>query len=284
MGDDEDLFGEDEDLFGDAAAPAVPARQVEFLVEPLDHDLDYSCLKLPNVIGVEYAPFDREKFQMESLIPFEEVPNFEGDKEIKIRAPESAIRWRYKRNKDGALEMDGDEYKRESNARMVEWEDGSTTLQVGAEHFHVSAARDQPAYLFEDMMEGKLFQTFLKTTVACRPFNVKAKAHERLKSAQMNKTKPQVRTILTSTTEAEGITRLREGPPEEKKDDKKGGRGGGGGKAKDKGKISQNAIRDEDRGKDIVPHEIVEEELLEERSAKKPRLQTDGAALGSDTE
>ena len=34
---------------GDAAAPAVPAREVEFLVEPLDHDLDYSCLKLPNV-------------------------------------------------------------------------------------------------------------------------------------------------------------------------------------------------------------------------------------------
>merc|ERR1719498_2005491 len=108
---------------------------------------------------------------------------------------------------------------------MVEWDDGSTTLQLGSEHFHVVEARTQPAYLFEDMTEGKLFQTFLKTTVACRPFNVTAAAHERLKSAQINKTKPKVRTILTSTAEASELTELREGFPEEENDKDKKGRG-----------------------------------------------------------
>merc|ERR1719426_262615 len=120
---------------------------------------------------------------------------------------------------------------------MVEWDDGSTTLQLGAEHFHVVEARQQPAYLFEDMAEGKLFQTFLKTTVACRPFSVKAPAHERLKSAQINKTKPKVRTILTSTVEASALQQL-QNPFEAEEQGK--GKGEGKGKKKDKGKADQN--------------------------------------------
>jgi len=49
------------------------------------------------------------------------------------------IRWRYIKDKDGEFQRDDDDGKllRESNARLIEWEDGSYTLHIGKEAFEV---------------------------------------------------------------------------------------------------------------------------------------------------
>ena len=90
--------------------------------------------KLPNLLlGINPEAFDEETFSAATeQQEYSDVHNM--------------IRWRYKRapsqNNGGPppLERDRDgSLVRESNARMVQWEDGSFTLHVGKEAFEVDA-------------------------------------------------------------------------------------------------------------------------------------------------
>ncbi|GAX19795.1 RNA polymerase-associated protein LEO1 [Fistulifera solaris] len=82
---------------------------------PPPTNLQPFVLKLPNFMGMQTQPFSADEYD-----PAQEEEYF---------GPQSVwnlVRYRY--NDDG---------KRESNTRLVEWEDGSYTLHVGAEAFTV---------------------------------------------------------------------------------------------------------------------------------------------------
>ena len=104
--------------------------------------------KLPNIIGIQSMAFDTETY----------TPEIET--ELYQQAAYNLIRWRYKRDpvtkqlmRHIATNQKHDESKeefdidtdntdegtlvRESNTRLVEWEDGSHTLHVGTECFHI---------------------------------------------------------------------------------------------------------------------------------------------------
>jgi RNA polymerase-associated protein LEO1 len=93
-----------------------PARNAE------QHPLFYT--KLPNLVGIQTEAFHPDTYSMAA-----EEDEFH-------RASYHLIRWRYK---DDPASTSTCSTSRESNTRLVEWDDGSYTLHVGQECFPVDA-------------------------------------------------------------------------------------------------------------------------------------------------
>ena len=91
--------------------------------------------KLPNVLGVQWAPFDKDTYQGEDVA---EVQDEEGKRRIRVRC-ESIVRWRP--GPGGVME---------SNSRVVTWSDGSRTLFVGREAYDIidTPAASDTMYLY----------------------------------------------------------------------------------------------------------------------------------------
>lgn len=94
--------------------------------------VQYFMTKLPNLVGIQTIPFHPEKYD-----PHEEE-NYFG-----AHSAHNLMRWRYAA-RNGPDEQDalgdGNRQKsrpRESNTRLIEWEDGSWTVHIGAEAFEV---------------------------------------------------------------------------------------------------------------------------------------------------
>jgi RNA polymerase-associated protein LEO1 len=92
--------------------------------------------KLPNLVGLQLEPFD-----VESYSPDLEEKDFRG-------YVHNVVRWRYKKDKNGSLvRNDEGKLERESNARLVKWEDGSMTLHVGSEVFSMDEIKSNQSNL-----------------------------------------------------------------------------------------------------------------------------------------
>jgi RNA polymerase-associated protein LEO1 len=82
--------------------------------------------RMPNLVGVQTTAFDEIDYSKR-----QEDEDFG-------KAAYNLIRWRYKTNSSGdPVRGDNDELIRESNTRLVEWEDGSYTMHVGEEVFTI---------------------------------------------------------------------------------------------------------------------------------------------------
>jgi len=91
---------------------------------------------MPAFLRMDPQPFDEFTWN-----PLEEdEANTRGEENAKIQLPdENVIRWRWVKTPDG-LSM----YK-QANARIVLWEDGSASLQLGTEYFDVTTNVDDTA-------------------------------------------------------------------------------------------------------------------------------------------
>jgi RNA polymerase-associated protein LEO1 len=86
-------------------------------------------IKLPNLLAIQPNAFDEETYD-------------EKDEEEQYKGyMHNMVRWRYKRDgSSGELERDEDgKLVRESNTRLVKWNDGSVTLYIGNEAFDVQS-------------------------------------------------------------------------------------------------------------------------------------------------
>jgi RNA polymerase-associated protein LEO1 len=118
--------GSDMDVEGSDKAPEVNKMANWTIQEATRPNVDMHMTKLPNLVGMALECFEPDQYD-----PDQEEEDFGG-------AVHNLIRWRYKRNETGNLvRNDKDELVRESNTRLVEWEDGSLTLHVGNEAFEV---------------------------------------------------------------------------------------------------------------------------------------------------
>mmetsp|Transcript_20899 Transcript_20899/g.30962 ORF Transcript_20899/g.30962 Transcript_20899/m.30962 type:complete len:510 (+) Transcript_20899:116-1645(+) len=88
-------------------------------------DVSLHMMKLPNLVGIQPDAFEHDSFSAAT-----------EEKEYKGHV-HNMIRWRYKRNEDGELIRNSStkQLERESNTRLVKWEDGSMTLHIGSEVF-----------------------------------------------------------------------------------------------------------------------------------------------------
>lgn len=121
-----------------AAASSKPTGKKARHIQVLESErppplMSLHITKLSNLVGIQPEAFDPDTFSA-SL----EEERFRGN-------VHSMIRWRYAKTPNGALKRDSDnQLMRESNARLVAWDDGeggpkSYTLHVGTEVFEVDA-------------------------------------------------------------------------------------------------------------------------------------------------
>lgn len=137
-----------------------------------------STMKIPKFMGMNTKPFEKETFRAAA----------EGSSEDNFTDPDGGqvgeiIRWRWTTDAEGNRVP-------ESNARIVEWSDGSRTLMVGDESFGVKLennpahtelwARHDRAAILE--CHGSLLKKW-----NLRPNSIKSKTHARLAAAAIEK-------------------------------------------------------------------------------------------------
>jgi RNA polymerase-associated protein LEO1 len=129
--------------------------------------------KLSNVLAIEPRPFDPATYELEAA----EYVDERGRK--RVRMGDNAMRWRW------AEAAPGEPPRRESNARLVRWSDGSVQLAVGDEFFDardIDVASDQ-GFLFArhpNLIQG---QARLSTKLVFRPASLTGGSHARLAAA-----------------------------------------------------------------------------------------------------
>ena len=157
--------------------------------------------KLPNLVGIQTEPFDPDTHSA-SL----EEQDYRG-------YVHSMIRWRYARTDTGELKRDADgKLIRESNARLVTWDDGnggpkSYTLHVGNEVFEVDTIDSSSTgfaglngYLYLSQKAslpdenhtpaGTVLESMgaIQNRLAVRPSSLQSEAHKNLTVAVRQKT------------------------------------------------------------------------------------------------
>jgi RNA polymerase-associated protein LEO1 len=132
---DQMIVEEEDELKEDTEEPnAPPTLSTQTLVVPEvtfpardaeHHPILYT--KLPNLVGVQTEAFHPDTYSMET------------EEEEFLQASYNLIRWRYKDPQPTNVEDDATTFAhhRESNTRLIEWDDGSYTLHIGKECFHV---------------------------------------------------------------------------------------------------------------------------------------------------
>ncbi|KAH3674345.1 hypothetical protein WICMUC_003371 [Wickerhamomyces mucosus] len=95
--------------------------------------------KIPNFLHINPSRFDANDY-LKKIESFQDKPQEELD--ILRLQEENTIRWRFTKKGSESLSA-------ESNAQIVEWEDGSLSLKLGEELF--------------DVIESKVFDTYLTT-------------------------------------------------------------------------------------------------------------------------
>jgi len=157
----------------------------------IHRDRRRNVLKLPNVLSADFNPFDEESYNPSSKIAFREVMDMEQHRFVQLENAENYIRWRYKKDKKGKIVYDENGRPlMESNARLVEWEDGTSSIFVGKEPFRVSS-RPESIQLFEDRSKNvKVFQSMINEQLTVMPLGLGSETHKRLKNSQINKVKP----------------------------------------------------------------------------------------------
>eukprot|EP00040_Diaphanoeca_grandis_P022357 m.119879 g.119879 ORF g.119879 m.119879 type:complete len:432 (+) comp28772_c0_seq1:148-1443(+) len=90
-----------------------------------------ALVKMPNFLSIDERPFNPDTYT-EVGADSESVNRDElGRKRVKLKA-ENTIRWRYAVDADGKnILLDNGEFKKESNANIVKWSDGTESLVIG---------------------------------------------------------------------------------------------------------------------------------------------------------
>ncbi|KAL1566357.1 protein LEO1 isoform X3 [Salvia divinorum] len=148
--EDAPYYSEEEHI--DARAkekPVGPPLELEIPLRPPPSESDkMNMIKVSNIMGIDPTPFDPHTYVEEDHYETEES----GSKK-RIRLENNVIRWRKVKPPDGRTSI-------ESNARFVEWSDGSMQLLIGNEVLDISNqdAQHEQAHLF--MRHGRsIFQS-----------------------------------------------------------------------------------------------------------------------------
>ncbi|KAL3374866.1 hypothetical protein AABB24_006385 [Solanum stoloniferum] len=119
--------------------PVGPPLELEIpLRPPPTYSDNMSMIKVSNIMGIDPKPFDPETYVEEDAF----VTDESGSKK-RLSLVNNIVRWRKVRKPDGTTTV-------ESNARFVEWSDGSVQLMIGNEVLDISTqdAQQDHSHLF----------------------------------------------------------------------------------------------------------------------------------------
>lgn len=170
IGDDEDESDE-EDQPQQRQRPIGPPLHLNAELVDLPARDSIRLVRLSNILGLESQPYERSTFQASR----EYYEDEQGARRIKLT---NKLRWREAFDEDG-------QPIRQSNARFVQWEDGSWQLLLGDEVLDVKELDMQQdnSFLFvrhQGVIQG---QAALETKVALQPASLSSKLHTRLTAA-----------------------------------------------------------------------------------------------------
>lgn len=146
------------------------------------HEMDMPCvnpnlgskkyyLKLPNFLSIGTHEYDPQCYEDE--IDEDERQDQEGKAKLKLRV-ENTIRWRKTTDEDGNEKI-------ESNARIVEWSDGSMSLHLGSEMFDVNEKSvGESSHLFVRMRPCLQALAVFDKKLSIRPNSTESFTHRKL--------------------------------------------------------------------------------------------------------
>jgi len=144
--------------------------EIPRIVTNLGRDIHF--VKMPNFLSVETRPFDVDTYEDE--IDEEDVMDEEGRQRLKLKVG-NTIRWREIFDSDGRV-------KRESNARIVKWSDGSMSLHLGSEIFDVykQPLTGDHNHLFIRQGTGLQGQAVFRSKLTFRPHSTESFTHKKM--------------------------------------------------------------------------------------------------------
>lgn len=131
-------YGED-DLPAQDIPSEVREAEVSFpnLPVPRSSDGDTWVIKTPNFMSIDSKPFHPDTYIGPDQEDEETTDKAKESMTIKLKV-ENTMRWRWVKDENGVD-------KRQSNARIVRWSDGSLSLRLGKELFDVTKTLDVSA-------------------------------------------------------------------------------------------------------------------------------------------
>ncbi|KAL0342458.1 UNVERIFIED_CONTAM: protein LEO1 [Sesamum calycinum] len=152
--------------------PVGPPLELEVPLCPPPAESDkMNMIKVSNIMGVDPKPFDPHTYVEEDFY----VTDESGSKK-RIRLENNVVRWRRVKKPDGTISI-------ESNARFVEWSDGSQQLLIGNEVLDISKqdAQHEQAHLFLRHGKGILqSQGRILTKMRFMPSSLASNSHRLL--------------------------------------------------------------------------------------------------------
>jgi len=116
---------------------SVPDIPRPFVPENKEKKITLHMTKLPHMLAIIPTAYDRDTFD-----PHEEAEMYGAE-----RLVSTIIRWRYVRDAQGEIKRDPKTGKlmRESNARIIQWSDGTKSIKIGQEIFDIEERINTPA-------------------------------------------------------------------------------------------------------------------------------------------
>ncbi|KAK6123092.1 hypothetical protein DH2020_043153 [Rehmannia glutinosa] len=152
--------------------PFGPPLELEIPLCPPPAESDkMNMIKVSNIMGIDPKPFDPHSYEEEDFY----VTDESGSKK-RIRLENNVVRWRKVKRPDGTASI-------ESNARFVEWSDGSLQLLIGNEVLDISKqdAQQEQAHLFLRHGKGILqSQGQILTKMRFMPSSLASNSHRLL--------------------------------------------------------------------------------------------------------
>jgi len=208
--EERDLFGElsDEEEEG---KDEVEEHNVRKRLLP---DGDVHLFKIPNTLSIEKEAYDPAS--VKPGVVFKEKKNVHDRVGVRLCGPENTVRWRFKMDEHGKKERDeNNEAVLESNTQFVEWEDGTTMLQIGNEYYDVLEREENRSHLFvEEDNDLFVFHKPITKHLHAVPAGRDTATHSRLLSAQVGKIRTHRELRTLSVSQAKALTEAQDAEAE----------------------------------------------------------------------
>ncbi|CAA0826603.1 Protein LEO1 homolog [Striga hermonthica] len=163
---------EDQTVAKPKEKPVGPPLELEVPLQPPPAESEkMNMIKVSNIMGIDRKPFDPNKYVDKDVY----VPDESGSKK-RIRLDNNVVRWRKVKNPNGTTSV-------QSNARFVEWSDGSLQLLIGNEVLDISKqdAQHEQTHLFLSHGKGILqSQGRILTKMRFMPSSLLSNSHRLL--------------------------------------------------------------------------------------------------------
>lgn len=195
---------DEEAIFGEVSEDE-PEKIEDVVLRRRPHqseDREFSTMRLPNILSVEKRAFNSESIPQGLLDGYKNFLNTQNKQSRRMLNPENCIRWRFKKGADGHNLTDEDGRPQyESNARVVEWEDGSRSLFVGTESFDLASIEENVFIFEENSQDIHVCHGQSKRKLVATPLSLQTQSHSMLKRTQFRTFAPARRSLLMSQEE-----------------------------------------------------------------------------------